>query len=458
MTHTESQDLLLDLAYGELPAHVAAEVSQHLEGCADCQAEQAQLSGVRSAFAPIHELEEPSNGFDDRILAAARAEAMLEHDGNIGQVIEGAGSIAPLGLAAASVDAHAAPAPARRKPKWMMRAVLSGSAAAAAALALVVGISRPTHLAQPPSEEYAIRVQPQAPAAPMAGVAPGSAEGALDRKAAQAPAPTVQAPPAAELHDVEPHNAAPPATVAQLSKGQVPSRRAAEPKKKKASEPAVDQGSGGDVPTQRELALAGKPAAKQPTDNFVAGYAPPPPPAAEKEAPAQLDAQNVIVTGSNIRRRDAKDEAASGAAASAPSATAEFDDSSKAPDAEQQQGIPEASLPPARAASSVARAAKAAVPPSEDPIDLEHRAETARHDGNYALAAGLYREAASSHHYNSKAAAWDLAHAVECLAASGSFDEARNVRDQLQRVFPTEITAFAAARRALREVDVSPSK
>jgi hypothetical protein len=452
MTHTESQDLLLDLAYGELPAHVAAEVSQHLEGCADCQAEQAQLSGVRSAFAPIHELEEPSNGFDDRILAAARAEAMLEHDGNIGQVIEGAGSIAPLGLAASSVDAHAAPAPSRRKPKWMMRAVLSGSAAAAAALALVVGISRPTRLAQAPSEEYAIRVQPQAPAAPMAGVAPGSAEGAFDRAKA-APAPAVQAPPAAELHDAQL-----PATVAQLSKSAAPSRRAAEPKKKKASEPAVDQGSGGDVPTQRELALAGKPAGKQPTDNLVAGYAPPPPPAAEKEAPAQLDAQNVIVTGSNIRRRDAKDEAASGAASSAPSASADFADSSKAPDAEQQQGIPEASLPPAKAASSVARAAKAAVPPSEDPIDLEHRAETARHDGNYALAAGLYREAASSHHYNSKAAAWDLAHAVECLAASGSFDEARNVRDQLQRVFPTEITAFAAARRALREVDVSPSK
>jgi tetratricopeptide (TPR) repeat protein len=186
--------------------------------------------------------------------------------------------------------------------------------------------------------------------------------------------------------------------------------------------------------------------AAKPTDSVAFAA---PPPAAEKDAqaPAQLDAQNVIVTGSNIRRRDAAD---------APAAAAPLADSSKG--AEAEQTMPEASLPPSKAAGSVARAAKAAVPPPEDPVDLEHRAEAARHEGNYALAAGLYREAASSHHYNSKAAAWDLAHAVECLAASGSFDEARGVRDQLQRVFPTEITAFAAARRALREVDVNPSK
>jgi hypothetical protein len=447
MTHTESQDLLLDLAYGELPAHVAVEVSQHLEGCAECQAEQAQLSGVRSAFAPIHELEEPSHGFDDRILAAARAEALLEHDGNIGQVIEGTGSIAPLGVAASSVDAHAAaaPVPARRKPKWMTRAILSGSAAAAAALALVVGISRPSHVAQAPSEEYAIHVQaPQVPAAPAASAAPGPVQRAeADRaKAAQASAPAVQVPSAAPQP--------PPAEVAQSSKSQAPSRRAVEPKKRKASEPALDQGSGqgsgGDVPTRRELA-AGNPG-KQPVDSVAAAA---PPPAAEKEA-QQLDAQNVVVTGSNIRRRDAQDEAFAGAGGAAAVA-----DSSKGTEAEQS--LPEAPLPPSKAASgAVARAAKAAVPPPEDPIDLEHRAEAARHEGNYALAAGLYREAASSHHYNSKAAAWDLAHAVECLAASGSFEEARGVRDQLQRVFPTEITAFAAARRALREVDVNPSK
>ena len=33
MTHTESQDLLLDLAYGDLDAARAAEVESHLSGC-----------------------------------------------------------------------------------------------------------------------------------------------------------------------------------------------------------------------------------------------------------------------------------------------------------------------------------------------------------------------------------------------------------------------------------------
>ena len=458
MTHAESHDLLLDLAYGDLPAHVAAEVSQHLEGCAECQAERAQLDGVRKAFAPIRESEEPSAGFDDRILAAARAEAMLEHDGNIGQVIEGTGSIAPLGLAASSVDPHAAPVaapPVRRRPKWMTRALVGGSVATAAALALVVGISQPRR--EPRStEEYAIRVAPAAAPAPATPPAQAHQEaakatgdelalGRLDKATGGAVLPPAAQPAATEA--------------LQRAKGQ-PARQQRAELKKKAAGRSYDEGSGGDVPTPQELALRDATAGKQ------AGLAAaaPPPPAVEKEAPATLDAQNVVVTGSSVRRRDpAKDEPASDALAGAESSSPANDkrgDATPEGVASAGESPPPAAQAPASPAkmAAAARVSKSAVPTPENPVDLEHRAEAARHEGNYALAAGLYREAATGHHYNSSAAAWDLAHAVECLAASGSFEEARRVRDQLGRFFPTEITAFAAARRALREVDASPSK
>ena len=73
MTHSESQDLLLDLAYGELDAQRAAEVASHVEACEECRKEKAALEETRRMAAPLRDLEEPSPGFDDRILAAARA-------------------------------------------------------------------------------------------------------------------------------------------------------------------------------------------------------------------------------------------------------------------------------------------------------------------------------------------------------------------------------------------------
>ena len=109
--------------------------------------------------------------------------------------------------------------------------------------------------------------------------------------------------------------------------------------------------------------------------------------------------------------------------------------------------------PAAGAGASPSRAANAEV---EAPADLEASAQQARHGGNYPLAAGLYRKAAALRHTADPAtAAWDLAHAVECLAAAGLFDEARQVRQELSQLHPSEVTALAAAaRRALREVDV----
>src|ERR1700694_1535813 len=106
MTHAESQDRLLDLAYGELDAQRAAEVASHVEGCAECRKEKAALDETRRTAAPLRDLEEPSPGFGDRLRLAARAPAELEHDGSLGQVIEVAGSVRPLGVEAARIDAH----------------------------------------------------------------------------------------------------------------------------------------------------------------------------------------------------------------------------------------------------------------------------------------------------------------------------------------------------------------
>ena len=85
----------------------------------------------------------------------------------------------------------------------------------------------------------------------------------------------------------------------------------------------------------------------------------------------------------------------------------------------------------------------------------ESSAQQARHAGNYLLAADLYRRAADARRQEKDlgSAAWNLAHAVECLSAAGRFDDARQVRDELGRTYPSEATALSAARRALREVE-----
>src|SRR5205814_905927 len=67
---------------------------------------------------------------------------------------------------------------------------------------------------------------------------------------------------------------------------------------------------------------------------------------------------------------------------------------------------------------------------------VEANAQQARHAGNYLAAASLYREAAAMRQRgnDSSTAAWNLAHAVECLSAAGQFAEARKVRDRWQTV------------------------
>jgi tetratricopeptide (TPR) repeat protein len=113
-----------------------------------------------------------------------------------------------------------------------------------------------------------------------------------------------------------------------------------------------------------------------------------------------------------------------------------------------------ASRPQAQAAA-VAKTASGP-PPAQSAEQLEKLAQEARHRGDYPTAASLYRSAADLRRADaveSPAAAWDLAHAVECFAADGRFDDARRLRDELSRLYPSQSTAFAAAGRALRSVD-----
>src|SRR5262249_37791265 len=133
--------------------------------------EKAAIEEARRLAGPLRELEEPSPGFDDRILAAARAQAQLTHEGNVGQVIEVTGSVRPLAMEPARIDAHgpgkARPA-GRHRPRWLRRVALGGWVAAAAARARGVSTMleprRAREMAVPAAgDEFKIRVEPAAP-------------------------------------------------------------------------------------------------------------------------------------------------------------------------------------------------------------------------------------------------------------------------------------------------------
>jgi hypothetical protein len=418
MTHAESQDLLVDLAYGELDARRAAEVEEHLSGCAECRAEKAALEEARRLSAPLRELEEPPAGFDERILQAARAEAHHQHDGNVGQVIEVTGNVRPLGLEAARIDAHGpvkARASERKRPRWMVRAALGGSVAAAAALALVVSTTldarRPAQT-QVRNEDYRIRVKPAAPEAVDSALRDAEARREVDGAGAKEQ-PAAVPPPAV------------PAPVAQKKKLELlPQRTTAEKLPAKGERERADKNDG---------AL-----------DAVAGEAP---------APSAAPRSNVVAVGKGLSGGMA---AASGKERTAPAQAQEEQavaarQSAAAP-AAQALSAP-AAAPPAALAESREMKAAAATPPKA--AGIEASAQQARHAANYVLAASLYRSAAGARQEegDAAAAAWNLAHAVECLAAAGRFDEARQVREELTRLHPSETTAIAAARRALREVE-----
>ena len=440
MTHAESQDLLLDLAYGELDAARAAELQSHLSGCDECRAEKAALDEARQVAAPFRELEEPSPGFDGRILAAAKAQAQLEHEGNIGQVIEVSGKVKPLGIEAARIDAHA-PVEAReprRRPRWMLRATLAGSVAAAAALALVVSTtlqqSRPQVQAQ---RDFEIRVQPAAPPPAQVPVSFGEATNKAVAGQTQPSAEEAKQ----RVAQAEPQR--PPPAVQREKKAA----------KRKEAPLAALGGSGGDsADSFKDLdSTAGRRA------SAGSGSVAPPAANARKAADdktAHFD-KLAAPAGTPVAANEEAGPSAPAKSEPARPAMRALEATPRAAAAPQAAAVSKVAAESPAAAKMLARA------DAQVPESLERRAQDARHAGNYALAAALYRKAAELHRDdptpNTAQAAWDLAHAVECLAALGQFDEAKRVRDQMIKAYPSEDTAFYAAARALRAVEpVSP--
>jgi hypothetical protein len=432
MTHAECQDLLLDLAYGELDAARAAEVQSHLAGCADCQRDQAQIAETRRMASPLRAVEEPSSRFDARILAAARAEANLRSDGLPGQVIEVKGSVQPLGLQAARIDAHAvAAAPAKRKPRWALRVALGGSVAAAAALALVMSTTLSSRTQEKQAAaRYEIRVEAVAQKAQSEALAKAEQAKAEPR----APAPTTDA-------------VAPPQPSAPVV-AQAPAEKKA---KRAVAKPSRDDemGSGGDIAGlgARGAGHAGSGEASG-VSNDVQGLLGPAPAAKPAPAPAE------VAQPPPAQMPPPPAEVA--VTVPPPAKVAEAPSPPKAAEPAAAEDAPRRAVAVASARGEM-KSLAAASPAAAAAVNaglLESQAQAARHGGNYALAATLYRRAAalrqSEKDKDAGTAAWDLVHAVECLAAAGQFDEAQRVRAELERTYPAESTPIMAANRALR--------
>lgn len=72
-TATHVEDVLLDFAYGELPAEQTREVEAHLSSCAHCQAQLDDIQGVRKVMSKLPESAAPSAGLDSLMAYAEQA-------------------------------------------------------------------------------------------------------------------------------------------------------------------------------------------------------------------------------------------------------------------------------------------------------------------------------------------------------------------------------------------------
>ncbi|MFL5451305.1 MAG: anti-sigma factor family protein, partial [Myxococcales bacterium] len=194
MTGEHVQDLLLDLAYGELPPERIAEVEAHLASCDACRTERDELQRTRALLEPLRALEEPRPGFDDRILQGARAEAGLQADGTPGPTIEVKGSVKPLGLHAGRVDPLAGGVRVARKETsrrsvWLKRAVVGASIAGAAGVAFIVGTSLRERAVDRTEEVVAIRVRTPPPEASFRAAPPPPPSASPPEPRREEPAP-----------------------------------------------------------------------------------------------------------------------------------------------------------------------------------------------------------------------------------------------------------------------------
>ncbi len=533
MTHAEAQELLLDLAYGELSAARALEVERHVETCAECTRERAQLAATRRMAAPLAELEEPPPGFDDRILAAARAEASLRADGTPGAVIEVTGSVRPAGLEPALVDPRAPVRTAARaaRPRRALRWAAFGSVAAAAALVLAVTSTRgkrPEPAVESSAYEIHIKApqqQPEPGAAGRAVAPPAPAAAAAAVRASNAPADVEAARQAARTQseasrqetaerelggggDVSDRLAEPRPEVRATGKGLGVlgsregsaglAREAApaaappvviEAERAKKASPDLPRTEAKEYlpPAGAKVAVQAKPApperaARQDQvgqpggaaaalkDAVPAKQAPSAPQRTSAAAPAlDQDAAGSLsaLSGAAQPVAPALREKSARRAASAPAPMPAEEGQAAAAGAgravEPGRIIASTSATRSATAPAVPRAAASSNAPEQaalpSPDALEDAARTSRREANYALAAAQYRKAAQLRQGGAdlSTAAWDLAHAIECLSAISQWDEARGVRRELQRLYPGEQSAAAAAARALRPAELAPS-
>jgi len=411
MTGDHVQDLLLDLAYGDLPAERAAEVEAHLSTCEVCRAERDDIVRTRALVAPLRSLEEPRPGFDERIVESARAEAGLQADGTPGPTIEVSGSVKPLGLQAARVDPLApgvkvAQKEVSKRSLWRRRATVGASVAGAAAVALIVATSVTQKHVDRSAEVPTLQVR----------------------------APAVAGAPAAE---------------ADSDQAKLPEKTRGIP----VALPPAPQGSGGDLaPRQvasetKKADLRPRPATEEPARQRAA---PPPPPAKDDRFADRLSASPAPPAAAKM----AREEHAQRTPPSEKRKAAAADRNAGFAGGVASPPVP-ASRPAPQAATGVA---KAEAPSDLDPDRLEESAGAARRAGSYSRAAELYQLASGLRRANNDAsrAAWDLAHAVECLAAASKIHEAGDVRAELMRVYPSEEGPLRAANRALGWPAASP--
>ena len=397
MTGDHVQDLLLDLAYGELPADRAAEVEAHLATCEACRAERDGLVRTRALVAPLRSLEEPSARFDERIVHSARAEAGLQADGTPGPTIEVSGSVKPLGLQAGRVDPLAPGVRVSKKEinkrsLWLRRATVGASIAGAAAVALFVASSVQQKRVDRADEVPELKVRAPGVAVPPSAPEPAQGKVPQERKTA------------------------PPATAAQ------------------------PQGSGGDL-------AALPPPAPPPAARLEQQRSP----AAKKTDRPALPAPTVLKDEMDKVPDATRAAAADRLSSTPPREKAEAEtraEPTERQSREAQAGRQIAIVPAPRRETGVAKAAAGA---DLDPDRLEESAGDARREGGYVRAAELYQLAAGLRRAknDSSRAAWDLAHAVECLAAASKLGEAGDVRGELMRSYPSEESPLRAADRAL---------
>jgi hypothetical protein len=436
MTCAECQDLLLELSYGELAASRAREVEEHARTCAECAAALAELSRTRTLVAALNEAEEPPASLDATILEAARTAAVILGDGTQGPVIATDVRVQPLAVEAAQIDPRArVKVPVRDgRRRWALRAALAGSVATAAGLAVVISTRTPPRVAPRTDEaEYRIEVR-TADEAHRAAAASAAAQKKPDHaeplQPASAPAPKNS--PAAASKLAKAPTPAPSAPTSDLREAAGrPSVGSVPPNPAPANPPpaAAADGKVARAPGANPVAHEGFQAPARAAANGVAGSVEgSPPPTAKPGARFDAEARAAAEPKAEVSRRElTQSESLDGRA-------------------RQASG---------KAATGAAGASGALSPepqPAADAARLEGRAEATRRQGAFGEAAALYQDAsrARAASGDTAAASWDLAHAVECLAAAGRFAEARAGRSELRSLYPDAQGPQAATDRALR--------